>query len=75
MAELCMRVCRKLFSIFNHVLDSSVGSVGSSVIYIDRFEFNVEGGDIAGIESNDIFSDNVYFLSRNMLIFLLDGAC
>ena len=67
MAELGMRVGCELFSVFYHVLHSAVGSVGGSVVDVDRLEFDIEGGNVAGIEPNYVFPDYIDLRLGNIL--------
>ena len=62
MAELGMRVGCELFSVFYHVLYSSVGSVCGSVVDVDRLELDVERGNIASIEPNNVLPDYIDLL-------------
>jgi len=67
MAKLGMRVCSKLFCILDHVLDCAIGPASSSVIHVDRLKLNVEGGEIASIEADNVLSDEVDLLVGDVL--------
>jgi hypothetical protein len=56
--ELGMRVGCKPFGVFYHILNSFVGSVGCSMVDVDRLKLNVKRGHVAGVEPNDVFSDS-----------------
>lgn len=72
MAELSVGISSIEFCIFDHVLYSLIGTVGSSVVYIDRLQLNVEGGYVRSIKTDNILSDLVNFgiLNRGFNFFL-----
>jgi hypothetical protein len=54
MAKLSMRVGRKSLGILNHVFDSSIWSICSSMINIYGFKLNVERRVVSSVKPYDI---------------------
>lgn len=59
MAELSMRVGSVEFCVFDHLFNRLIGAIGSCVVNINRFQLNVEWGNIGSVKSNYISSDFV----------------
>ena len=72
MAEFSVGIGCIEFCIFDHVLYSLVGTVGGGVVYIDRFQLDVEGRYVRSIKSDNILSDlvNLAILNRGFYFVL-----
>jgi len=54
-AEFGMRVGCEPLGVLHHVLNTAVGSVGGSVVHVDRLQLDVERRHVTRIKTDNIF--------------------
>lgn len=70
-AELCVRVSCKFFRELNHIFNSPVWSISSSVVYIYSLEFDVKGRHVESVKTDYIPTNLINF--RNIFLFLFSA--